>query len=161
MSLDITSSLLPKKTERAEHAYTQYLVRAAPGVQPGHLIDPDFWVHLAHKLALNDRLEVMAADGSFEAELRVVAIDPRRLWAKTRMIRYCGAEGVDWPSALPFTSEDIPADEQFPDGYKIKFRGRAKFAIEDRIGNIVEEQIPSKALALAKLAEIRRQKEAA
>lgn len=157
--MDIPLHMLPANSRAAKHAYNRHVVMADPGITPAHLIESDFWVHLAAKFRVNDVIEILAPD--YEMDLRVVAIDSRNLWARVRPIRFCGPDGVaiqEFDS--PVAGADM-SDEVFDDGYQIKFHGRAKFSIEDRFGNAVEELIATKKIALEKLAEIRREKLAA
>jgi hypothetical protein len=163
MSLDIDNRLLPTRSLRSEYAHARHDISVKPGVTPAHCRNPDFWVHLAAKFRLHDVIEIIAEDGSFEMDLRVIARDSHEapLWVRVRPIRFCGADGIPLPSDLPDAPEVDLSDEDHEDGYKITFHGPHKFTIQDRFGNAVEERIATKALAREKLAEIRREKMAA
>jgi hypothetical protein len=163
MSLDIDNRLLPTKSLRSEYAHSRHDVSVKPGVTLAHCIEPKFWAHLAARFRVHDVIEVIAEDGSFEMDLRVMAIvQPRPgedgdSWVKVRAIRFCGPDGV---GIFDQIISAVDADSPDEDGYQIRFHGRAKFSIH-RFGDSVEEGISTKEAAFARLAEIRREKLAA
>lgn len=160
MSLDIAIHLLPNtnRMRKREFATDHWFLEVGPSITLEQLMNPDFWVHLTKKLKVYDRVEVVAENGLLDVDLRVVAVDKRDppTWAKMRVLRNSQSE-IHEP--LPAPTEE--ADEEFADGYAIKFRGYRRFAIKDRVGNWLEEDIPTKKAAIEKLAEIRREKLAA
>lgn len=160
MSLDIPIHLLPNtnRLRKREFATDHWFLTVGPSITLEQVMDPDFWVHLTGKLKVYDRVEVVAENGILDVDLRVVAVDKREppTWAKMRVLRSDGPYPIHEPAA-PVEE----ADEEFADGYAIKFRGYRRFAIQDRVGNWLEEDIPTKKAAIEKLAEIRREKLAA
>lgn len=79
--MDLAAHLLPSRLGRAEHERGDYFHQPAPGVSLDQVLDPNYWVHLAERLRVNDLIEVVAPDHSFDLDLRVVAIDPYKHWA--------------------------------------------------------------------------------
>lgn len=168
--MDIPSHALPNRLQRSEYANTTYFVPVAPGVTPAQVIDPDFWQHCCaplgtrqrDKLRVNDRIEVVAQDGTFDMDLRVIAIDARGLWAQVRVLRYVGEEMIPVPGVTGAQQETRVADLDVPDsdGYRVEFGGAHKFRIV-RGNDVIETHLPTKAAAYAKLAEIKAEKAAA
>jgi len=65
--------LTPHNFKDAEYKRRSYLVDADRGTTIADLTTPEYWVHVAAKLKPRDRVEVHAHDGSWMAELLVVA----------------------------------------------------------------------------------------
>lgn len=163
----LSNSHYPTKLARSEYAITTYFLSVLPGVTPADIVNPDFWQHVSSvrgarlqrdRLQVNDKIEVVAQDGSFEAELRVMAVDVRGLWAQVRVLRLTEGMGVPVPGAEP---AEAPLVGEFdPDGYRVEFAGPHKFRIV-RGNDVLETHLPTKAAAYAKLAEIKAEKVAA
>jgi hypothetical protein len=150
--MNIPIQLLPiriGRTQLAEFARASYFILARPGVTPDHIVDPDFWVNWASTLKINDRIEVVAADGSFDMEVRVVALDPRGLWARVRPLRI--AEGK-----IPVSSSPTG---QYPDaeGYIVEFSDHHRWRII-RGNDIVARDFPDQASAIEALQQIKQTK---
>lgn len=158
MPTEIPSQLLPTSMPTSHFGFARFDLVVPRGVLPEHVVNPDFWVHVASRLRVNARIEVTAEDGSFDMYLRVLAIDPRGLWAQVRVLDFVGPEGREVPGvgAVPA----IPESDIDPDGYKIEFAGPHKFRIV-RGNDVIETHLPTKAAAYAKLAEIKAEKAAA
>lgn len=139
--MDIPNHLLPTRLREANgFAHGDYFLEAAPGVKAAHVVNPDFWLHLAARLKRNDRIEVVAQDNSFDMELRVVAVDPRGLYAQMRVLRYMGDdELVTIPASV------VAADD---DGYVIE-QDRVHGWRVLRGGDLVAKNLPDKASAEA------------
>lgn len=100
---EIPSHLLPTSLERGfgGYALSHWVYRSPAGITADHIMDPNLWVHVASRLRVDDKIEVIARDGSIDAELRVIAIDPRHLWAKMRPLRLHEASPVEMRQAGP------------------------------------------------------------
>ena len=142
--MDLSPHQLPLKIQRGDYAISRHFLLVEPGVTPDHVVDPDFWVHVAARLRVMDRIEVVAADGSFDMELRVVAIDPRGLWAQVR------------PLSIVEGKLAVAASGQFPDkdGYTIEFSGVHRWRII-RAGEVVAKDFADQTAAAAALANIK------
>ena len=153
--MQIKNHLLPTTMRRAMHEISHWFLRATVGVTPADVMSPDYWAHLAGKMKVDDRIEVVAQDGSFDADLRVIAVDSRMLWAQVRVLR-------GWPEALwaPLAVEEKPELLDAKD-YKYEFAGPHKFRIINATGDVVETHIPTKEAAIARIAELRAEKLAA
>lgn len=98
--MDIPSNLLPTRLDTADYQRVVYFHRPALGVTAEMVVHPDYWLHLAARLKLDDKIEVVSADGSIDMDLRVVAIDPRGLYAQMRVLRFTG-EGAPVVAPAP------------------------------------------------------------
>ena len=58
----------------AESVRNIYQVTATAGTKPEDLLDPGYWKHVARTLRLGDKIEVLAVDASWYAELRVMEV---------------------------------------------------------------------------------------
>lgn len=91
--MEIPFNLLPARLQVATgFAHGEYFVVAPIGATPENVADPDFWLHVAARLKLHDRIEVVAADGSFDMDVRVTAVDPRGHYAVVRVLRSWAAD---------------------------------------------------------------------
>lgn len=91
--MEINSNLLPTRLQfGGGYAHGEYVVFAAPGVTVEQVVDPDFWLHVAYRLRVHDRIEIIASDGMFDMEVRVVSVDPRGHYAVVRPLRLWTAD---------------------------------------------------------------------
>jgi len=136
---------LPTRLDRQEMATTVFFVRVPPGITAEDVQNPEFWQFVARRLKVNDRIEVVAEDGTLDMDLRVTAVDPRFFWAQIRVLRVMvGATSV------------VEGDKADPDGYVIEWGGPAhRFRIIDRGKNLIEKDLASREAAQEKLAEIK------
>lgn len=148
---------LPVHLPREEFAISRYFCEAPPGVMAQHVVDPDFWAHLAKKLRRHDEITVVAADGSFDLALRVIDLDPRGFWARVRVLRATGPAGI---SGLAAPERPKP---QWPDrdGYTVEHNAVHGWRIVNRAGDIVARDLPDEAAALAELATVKAAKKKA
>ena len=143
--MNTASHLLPMRIDRADFARSEYFLSAPPGTTVDQVVDPDFWLHVARRLKVNDRIEIVAADGSFDMEVRVTAIDPRGLWAHVRPLRV--AEGQ---FAVPEASGAYPDK----DGYTVEWGGPHRWRIV-RGNDVVARDFPDQAAAISALLNIK------
>ena len=66
---------LPIRLKRAEFERNVYFEVVPPGTTIEDVMSGDFWVHVRKTIRVNDVIEAVAADGSFDADLRVVSIN--------------------------------------------------------------------------------------
>lgn len=155
--MNIPSHLLPTKLERGFEGYalSTKVLRTLPGVTAEMLVCPDFWVHLAARdLRIDHRIEVIAMDGTLDAELRVIAIDPRGHWAQMRVLR-------GWPARAwaDMAEPDGPAERpagQYPDkdGYVVEFDRVHKWRIMRGV-ELIAKDYPDEPTAVEALANIK------
>ena len=128
--------LSPSGATPAEHVRNVWAVTSEFGVTKADIEAPDYWAHIAGRLRPRDRIEVMAADGSFYAEYLVTSCD--RTWAKVAEVKY-----LDLTKASAVTGEQA---DLINAGYEIKWRGPKKWSVlrrQDRA--VLQEGLHSEA----------------
>lgn len=157
--MDIQSSLLPKRLSRAEYERGNHFLEVPKGVPVAAVVDPDFWQHVAARLHVNDRIEVLSPD--FDLDLRVVALDSRKLWAQVRVLRLCDAAGLAIAGAEPLASPAVIAGAPDTEGYIVEWGGPKHLWRIVYGGNLIDKGFHAKSEADARLAEIKAPKVAA
>jgi hypothetical protein len=155
--MDIPDHLAPTRIIRAEVARALRFLSVPPGTTKEMVLEADFWVHLGQTLKVDDRIEVVAQDGSFDLDLRVIAVDPRGFWAQMRLLR-------EWPAKGEARPKAEVAAKTWPDaeGYRVEWGGPVhKWRIIDRAGQVVAKGHPAEPEAVAALDAIKRAKLAA
>jgi hypothetical protein len=79
-------ALTQDKLKLAEFARNVFAIELPPNTTIDDVKKPEFWAHVAGKLHPTDRIEVLDAEGTFFAELFVVAC--ARNWAKVSVLRF-------------------------------------------------------------------------
>lgn len=151
--MDIPNYLLPTRASLRNRAggqsYHERIWHAPAGVTPAHVMNPDLWVHVAEGMPPDSRIEIVGDD--FDMELRVVGVDPRGKYLIVRCLRFCDGKGVAVPGMTDQGQAPIPQDS---DGYAIEEDGMHRWRIF-RHNDLIAKDLPSKAAALSKLAELR------
>lgn len=129
------------KNAEFERAIWQASIEA--GVSLAEVQKPEFWGHVAENLKPLARIEVIAEDLSWFAELLVIDCD--RLWAKTRLIRFVDLREDDAADVLPASAS----------GFRVEYKGPTKKHIVLRLSDnvIVHEGIATKAEAQSWITE--------
>lgn len=147
----IPTNLPPTYLRRAEEETTAWHYNAPPGTTLEHVLDPNFWGHIAGRLlntpnrGIADTIRVFAVDGALDALVTVVAVDPRGQWADVRVVWY---RPIERPVALA-------ADK---DGYKIEHDGQDRWRVINPTNEIIAKNLPDQTTAQAELARIKAQK---
>jgi len=160
--MDLPTQLLPKRLGHrggADYDRSLYFVVLGAGITPAMVVDPDFWQHLAARFRVNDRLEIVAPD--FDMDVRVVAIDPRGLWAQMRVLRLCDASGIGVPGAEHSPTSSIIAGAPDQAGYIVEWGGPKHMWRIVRGSDLIDKGFPDKDAAHAKLTEIQAELRAA
>jgi hypothetical protein len=130
--------LIVPRFKNAEYERTIYQACVEAGVAFEEVQNPAFWGHVGEKLRPNDRIEVIAEDGAYFAELLVISCD--RLWAKTAVLRF-----------VELSAPDVSAELLSPlaAGYKVDYKGPHKKHVVIRLSDneIVKDGIATKAEA--------------
>lgn len=84
-------ALSPTKLENAEFSRIIFSVTPELGTNIKEVLDPKYWAHVAAKLKPRCRIEVLAEDNSYFAELLVVSCD--KTWASVALLRYVDLSG--------------------------------------------------------------------
>jgi hypothetical protein len=117
----MAAPLTPSRLQTAAHYFTNYAVVLPDGVSFDDALDPGFWAHLGDKLRQHDTIRVIPEDGTYFAELLVIAAG--RGFAKVKTLRHVG-----------LTDDEI-SETEVPEGIVVKWRGpHAKWCIERVIG---------------------------
>lgn len=140
---DVRKLIIPRFKDAAyERSIWQASIEA--GVSFEEVQNPTFWAHVASKLKQNDRIEVVAEDGAYFAELLVLDCD--RLWAKTAVLRF-----------VELSAPDVAAELLSPlaAGYKVEYKGPTLKHVVIRLSDnqIVQQEIARKGDAQAWVAE--------
>ena len=108
----ITTSNL-KKHDFAWTTYAYHVPADTPFVS---LLIPETWAHVAGTLQVGDRVDCLAVDGSYDAELRVASKGD--LYVKMRVLRYWDAAGAAFGQETDFASQPVSSD-----GYEVTWGG--------------------------------------
>lgn len=158
--MDIPSHLLPTDVEHGLSGSSAYnwVCRTRPGVTAAHIMNPDFWVHVTRRLKVEHTITVLAQDGTLDADLRVIAVDPQGFWVQTRLLRgWPAAEfEVATPQAAPVVAQQWPDR----DGYVVEWGGHHKWRIMRVTGaggkpELVFKDFPDRATAMDALANLK------
>jgi hypothetical protein len=98
MSFDLPMHKVPMRFRgrNIEYERGSHFLTVEDGVEVRHVVNPEFWQHLAARMTVNDVLEVRGPDCG-DMELRVVAIDPLKQWADVILLRHCDYRGLPVP----------------------------------------------------------------
>lgn len=125
--------ILSSNLKLAEFGRNVWLVTPEAGVTPEELAKPEAWVHVSKNLKAGDRIEVVAADGTWFAELFVRSAVG--VGVKLFTLRVVHFDGV---AAKAPAQKD---DEEF----EIKFAGAAKWrGIRKSDGAVMVEGMASR-----------------
>jgi len=117
-------SLTGNRLKQAEYTRTIFTATVERGHTRSDLVDPKYWAHIALKLKRGDRIEVTAEDGSFYAELMVIACD--RTWAQVHVLTWHDLSA----STVKLTPEVLQE-------YMIDFKGPEYWCVIRRSDNMV------------------------
>lgn len=112
--LKLPSRLWPKGQKWAE-----YNEVVEPGIPLSVVMSRDYWVHTHARLSPMDVISVVAADGSFDADIRLISKTPTEM--KFRLIR--GGEIAQ--------KQTIQRDET-KERFSVQHRGRGSYAVQER-----------------------------
>lgn len=143
MSKTESRKLIVPRFKNAEFERVIYQACPENGVTFEDVCQPEFWSHVAEKLKPMDRIEVLAEDGSYFAELLVV--DAGRLFAKVAVLRFVELASLDVPEDLASTLAE----------FKVEFKGPTlkHCVIRQSDKQVVQEGIQRKADAEAWIRE--------
>jgi hypothetical protein len=129
----IVGARKPARLKDAGYDRNIWQVSVAKDISFEAVQQPDFWAHVARQLKPCDRIEVLAEDMSWFAELLVMDAD--RLWAKTAVLRFVELAGKEVPAAVASS------------GFRVEYKGPNKkhVVIRESDNQIVQEGIALKA----------------
>ena len=129
----------PYNLRRTELIYNRYTEISAPGETLESVMNADKWINVRKQFRINDVIEVIAADGSFEADIRVIAINQMSGAIKFRVIRHVAGEPVKAGSAMT------------TDRYEIKHAGFGRWRVHEReTGAVVADGLDKEGAEAAK-----------
>jgi hypothetical protein len=79
------TQLQAKRCKLAEHVYRQWRVVTEPGQPIEAALNPAYWAHVSQHFAIGDKIELLAEDGQYFAELLVQ--DKGKMFAKVALLR--------------------------------------------------------------------------
>lgn len=143
----------------ADYARRYYHITAPAGVEVSDLLRGTFWSHHVARFDIGDLIDVLAADGSFDIQLRVVAIDPVLRTVRMRlrmvapdlmpMVKEAAPRSAPVPSTEPAAIPMPGESDMFP-GFKIDFAPKQRWRVIRRgDGAMLKKDIVSKAEAEA------------
>lgn len=81
------------KCEESQYRLKEYTVFIPAEHEPRMLRDPNYWMHHARRLQINDKIDCISMGGQWECTLRVIAKGDT--WVKTRFLFGYDGEGKD------------------------------------------------------------------
>ena len=82
----IAPKLTPDRFKQAEYTRNIFAMTPAPNTEVEHLIKPEYWSHVAKMMNPTDRVEVVAEDNSWFAEVLIMSTGPN--WARVKLLRH-------------------------------------------------------------------------
>lgn len=135
-----TPTLSPNGLSVAEYKRRNWFCEAVEGVTLDDVLKSEFWAHVAAKMTPFDRIEVVSFDGTWGADLVVLATG--RTAAKVKQLHFYEFEGGYTDMSSVNTSHEI------------KHRGPRKWSIIRLSDNaVVKEGIPTREEADRALAD--------
>lgn len=139
----------PTRLKRSEFEVNRYFVMIEPGVTLDDVMTGDYWMHVRKVLRVNDVIEAVAGDGSFDAELRILSINQNSGAMTFRVLR--NTVGKAGPIAKSVAE----------DRFELKHAGFAKYRITERkTGTVVVDGV-DKATAESEKARLEAERVAA
>ena len=112
---------LPLRLKRSDYEHTRYFELIPPGTTLETAMSPQYWEHVRVGMRIYDEIELVAADGSFDALVRVVHIDSRSGALAFRVLNHVVGEGK---------TVSVAAVKESP--VELKHRGHGKWAVLER-----------------------------
>lgn len=107
------AKIIAPQFKEAEYIRRVWCASPEQGVTVEDMLVPSFWAHVAKQLRAGDRIEVVAKDGAWFAELFVRSASDNG--AKVAVLR-----------AVKLTEEVLAVESE---DYEIKYRGNAKWSV--------------------------------
>lgn len=151
--MPIPARLLPVAAVRSSVIRTDWTFEVGADTEIAQVLDPEFWVNVARRFRVNDRLEIVHEKGLFDLDLRVVAIDPRGYWAQTRTLRR-------WPEGEGEVAEaeaeaEIPLVWPDKQGYRVEFNKMHQWRIISPSGEVIGKLFATEKDAAVQLERIK------
>lgn len=149
-------ALRPSALQFAESAVRHWFIVVEPGYSVDDVLAPEFYAHVTRErgsggrtLSVNDKIDLVAADGSFDITVRVLSVQQGR--AVVRLSPFVGGDEAGSGETAPMA------------GFVAKWRGpKGLWSVIDQTSNrTVAERLPTKEAALEDIAARIRQLEAA
>ena len=137
---------IPIRLRRAEYEFTKYVEVVPAGVSLEAAMASDYWAHVHRGLRLYDEIVLIAADGYFDATVRVIATDSCAGTIRFRVLNFVGAEGK------PISGGAVAMESPF----ELKHRGHGKWVALDRAsGKVLAEGTKEEVSAAAEAENAR------
>ncbi len=123
----------PTRLFRAEEKRTSYFEVIPEGIPLEKVMHGDFWAHVRRHLALYDLFEVVAADGSYDAVIRLVYINKINGEMRFRVL-----SNIEPKAVVPGISISAKTDR-----FEVRHRGGGRYAcIEKATGEMIADGLP-------------------
>ena len=130
----------PNNLRRSELVYNRYTEVIAPGETLEMAMNADKWINVRRTLRVHDVIEIIASDGAFEADLRVVSVNQLSGAIKFRVIRK--TEG----------KASAPEPANAADRYVVQHAGFGKWRVTElATGNVVADGLDKEGAETARL----------
>jgi hypothetical protein len=137
-------ALTPSKLEQAEFSRVLFSVTPELGTTIKEVLDPTYWRHVAGKLRPRCRIEVLAEDLSYYAELLVLSCD--KTWANVALLSHVVLIAEEAKKSDKKEGEDDPFSTELH--YVDYVQGASKGRVILKEGNkVVKDGFNSKKLA--------------
>jgi replicative DNA helicase len=128
-------ALTPNRLTQAEFARVIFAVTPEYGTKIEDVLKPEYWAHVASKLKPRCRIEVLAEDNSYFAELLVVTCG--KTFASVTVLRHIDLTGkVAKPQTAPDNTEGL-GEFSTADHYVDYVQGQSKGRVIQRATKIV------------------------
>lgn len=131
-------ALSPNRFKNVENVSCTYQAVVPAGVTLKDVLEPSFWAHAATEIDRrfrNHRIEVIAEDGSFDVDLRVLKVGERMV--SVRLLR----EAPNTKGGVA----DISAEQELPRIDFVRGRGdNAGWRVLDATGQVYSDRIEGK-----------------
>lgn len=105
--------IAPSQFKQTEFVRQSLTIIAKPGQSIKDIMEPNAWATISPKVRGWDKVEVIAEDGSYVAELFVVQVS--KLWVRTALVNF-----------TDLSKEDRAEDDGAEDDYLVRYRGTIK-----------------------------------
>jgi hypothetical protein len=127
-----------------DRSHFHLVIPAGMGFTADDLTNPHFWQHHAAKMSVYDMVDAVAADGSFDVQMRVIKKDVGKVfmrvlrrWEDPALVASLAAEAEAAAAAKADAPEKPPGVYDVPEGYRLKKGPRGAWRVHRAHDNAV------------------------